>query len=83
MAVYTVRVQAMLTEEQHNTLVECAHRAQKPVGVLVREAVQRVYLQQIDQQRRQEALNRMLTLNAPVGDWEEMEDEIIQAAIND
>lgn len=79
MATYTVRVQTMLTEDQHNVLVECAQRAQKPVGVLVREAVQKVYLQQAERQRRQEALNRMLTLNAPVGTWEEMEDEIIRA----
>jgi len=80
MALYTVRVQAMLTEDQHSTLLECAQRAQKPVGVLVREAVQLVYLQQVEQARRQEALDQMLTLNAPVSDWEEMEDEIIQAA---
>ena len=80
MATYTIRVQTMLTEDQHNVLVECASRAHKPVGVLVREAVQQVYLQQAEHQRRQDALNRMLALNAPVDDWEEMEDEIIQAA---
>lgn len=46
----------------------------------MREAVQQVHLQQAEQARRQEALDRMLALNAPVGEWEEMEDEIIRAA---
>lgn len=82
MATYTVRVQTMLTEDQHNLLVECARRAQKPVGVLVREAVQQVYLREVERERRQQALNRLAALNAPVGDWEEMEEEIIQAAID-
>lgn len=82
MATYTVRVQTMLTEDQHNVLVDCAQRAHKPVGVLVREAVQKVYLQDVERERRQQALDRLVALNAPVGDWEEMENEIIQAAID-
>ncbi len=82
MAVYTVRVQTMLTKDQHNILMDCAQQAHKPVGVLVREAVQKVYLQDIERERRQRALNRLVALNAPVSDWEEMENEIIQAAID-
>ena len=31
--------------------------------------------------KRQDALDRLLTQNAPVDDWEKMEEEIIQAAI--
>ncbi|MCL4836289.1 MAG: hypothetical protein KJZ86_27865 [Caldilineaceae bacterium] len=81
MATYTIRVQTMLTEDQHNVLMNCAQRAQKPVGVLVREAVQKVYLQDVERERRQQALNRLAALNGPVSDWEEMEEEIIQAAI--
>lgn len=53
MATYTVRVQTMLTEDQHNVLVDCAQRAQKPVGVLIREAVQKVYLQDAERAQRQ------------------------------
>ena len=82
MAIYTVRVQTMLADAQHSVPVDCAQRAQKPVGVLVREAVQKVYLQDVERERRQQALNRLVALNAPVSDWEEMEDEIIQAAID-
>jgi len=80
MAVYTRRVQAVLTEEQYETLSRLAEEMEKPLSVLIREAVEQVYLEQADQERRREALRRLLSLEAPVADWDQMEEEIIRGA---
>jgi predicted DNA-binding protein len=80
MAVYTRRVQAVLTEEQFETLSRLSEEMEKPLSALIREAVEKVYLEQADQERRRAALRRLLALEAPVADWEQMEEEIIQGA---
>jgi predicted transcriptional regulator len=80
MAVYTRRVQAVLTEEQYQALSRLAEEMEKPLSVLIREAVEQVYLEQAEQERRRAALRRLLSLEAPVADWDQMEDEIIRGA---
>ena len=80
MAVYTRRVQAVLTEEQFETLSRLAEEMEKPLSALIREAVEKVYLEQVDQERRRAALRRLLSLEAPVADWDQMEEEIIRGA---
>jgi len=80
MAVYTKRVQTVLTVEQYKKLSDLAEKKDQPISVLVRDAVDEVYFQQIKQQQRREALKRLLALGAPVADWEQMESEIIQGA---
>jgi predicted DNA-binding protein len=80
MAVYTHRVQAVLSEEQYETLSRLAKEQGKPVSALIREAVKQVYLEQADRERRRAALQRLLALEAPVDDWEKMEEEIIRGA---
>ena len=81
MAVYTRRVQAVLTEEQYQALSRLAEEMEKPLSVLIREAVEKVYLEQAEQERRRAALQRLLSLEAPVADWDHMEEEIIRGAI--
>lgn len=78
MAVYTHRVQAVLTEEQYEALLALSERTGKPLSELVREAVEKTYLEQEDRDRRQAALERLLSLEAPVSDWPDMEEEISQ-----
>jgi predicted DNA-binding protein len=80
MAVYTRRVQAVLSEEQYETLSRISKEQGKPLSMLIREAVEQVYLEQIDRERRQAALQRLLALEAPVDDWDKMEEEIIRGA---
>ena len=80
MAVYTRRVQAVLSKDQYETLYRIAEEEHKPVSVLIREAVEKVYLEQADRTRRRAALQRLLSLGAPTADWEQMEDEIIRGA---
>jgi predicted DNA-binding protein len=83
MAVYTERVQTVLTPEQLERLLQLAEQSQKPVSVLIREAVEQTYFEAIDRQRRQRALDRLLSLDAPVADWPEMEAEIERGATSE
>ena len=81
MAVYNKRVQAVLTEEQFALLNELAAESGKTISMLIREAVEKVYLEEALRQNRDHALKTLLTLEAPVADWKKMEDEIIRGAI--
>ncbi len=83
MGVHTRRVQAVLTEDQYQTLADLSAREHKPVSALIREAVEQVYLAQAQLERRRAALAELLSLNAPAADWEQMEEEIIQEHIRD
>lgn len=82
MAVYSQRVQTMLTTEQYGVLAQLATQEQKPVSVLVREAIEKVYFAEAERQRRQRALRQLLALDAPVADWSQMEDEITQGVVS-
>lgn len=80
MALYNKRVQSVLTEEQYEMLVELSQSSGKPLSVLIREAVEQVYFERKARDRRQAALQRLLSLQAPVDDWPEMEKEIAEGA---
>jgi len=80
MATYTKRVQTVLTDEQFETLCQLSKELDKPVSLLLREAIETVYFERAQQQRRQAALVKLLALNAPVADWDQMEEEIIRGA---
>ena len=83
MAIYTERVQTVLTKEQYDRLLELAEQEQKPLSVMIREAVEERYFVRIDQQKRQQALANLLALDAPVSDWPQMEAEIEQGALDE
>ena len=80
MATYTKRVQTVLTERQYSVLSRLAEELDTPLSVLIREAIEDTYFEPMQRQRRQEALETLLSLDAPVADWEEMEEEIIRGA---
>lgn len=81
MVQYTRRIQAVLTAEQYEMLSDLSDETGKPVSQLVREAVEKVYLEKASEERRQAALEKLLSLDAPVADWQEMEDEIIRGGL--
>ncbi len=83
MANYTERVQTVLTKEQYERLTELAEQEQKPLSVMIREAVEERYFVKIDQQKRQAALANLLALDAPVADWPQMEAEIEQGMLDE
>jgi hypothetical protein len=80
MGTYVKRVQTLLTEEEYQDLSRLSADWQKPLSALIREAVEKVYFEQVMRQRRRAALESLLALQAPVADWPEMEREIIQEA---
>lgn len=82
MAVYTRRVQTALSEEQYKALTRLSEGSGKSLSTLIREAVERVYFRPVDLKRRLAALESLLSLEAPVSDWEQMETEIIRGALN-
>lgn len=83
MAVYTRRVQAVLTDEQFTTLSKLSRERQQTISELVRQAVEKVYFEEAERARRRVALTELLSLNAPVADWEQMEEEIIRGALEE
>ena len=82
MGTYVKRVQTVLTEEEYQDLTRLAQEKRKPLSVLLREAVE-AYFQQAALERRRAALKRLLSLETPVSDWPQMEEEIIRGAIED
>lgn len=82
LATYIKRVQTVLSEDQYETLTRLSKESGKPVSVLIREAVEQMYFEQVDLQRRRAALEKLLALEAPVNDWDQMEKEIIKGALD-
>jgi predicted DNA-binding protein len=83
MATFTERVQTVLTKAQYERMVALAEQENKPISVLIREAVEEQYLAPVEAQRRRQALRNILALDAPVADWPQMEAEIEQGAIDE
>jgi hypothetical protein len=70
----------VLTEEEFAELTRLAEERHKPISVLIREAVATLYLEKTALDRRRSALKQLLSLNAPVAEWPEMEQEIVRGA---
>jgi len=79
-SVRTKRVQTVLTKEQYELLLQVAKKKKKTVSSLVRQAVEVECLQEELHATRQHALKNLLSLDAPVNDWEKMEGEIVKGA---
>ena len=73
---YVKRVQTMLTEQQYELLREYAQEVDQPVGALVREAVEKTLIIDLEQRRKHKALEWMSAQKLPVDDWETMERQI-------
>lgn len=75
------RVQTTLTEAEYRQLTRLSSATRKPLSALIREAIEQVYFERKTRARRRAALRNLLALNAPVADWQQMEQEIVQGAI--
>jgi hypothetical protein len=73
---YVKRIQAMFTKRQFELLQEYAQEIDTPVGALVRETVEKALITDLEQRRKQKALEWMAAQHLPVEDWETMEDQI-------
>ncbi len=80
--VYTKRIQTVLSKEQYDLLLKIAQERGKPLSVLIREAITETHFKKAVLQQRRAALKRLLSLKAPVANWEEMEAEITKGALD-
>lgn len=74
---YTRKAQVLLTEEEYKTLEEVSARTRKKLGTLIREAVEKVYVEEKRKAERAEAVDRLLSLPAVPApdDYQEWERE--------
>ncbi len=78
MHMLTERTQVLLTSAQRARLERIAAREGRSVGAVIREAVDAYTLPRA--RPRQEALQSLTSLGAPVDDWERMKGEIARGA---
>ncbi len=76
------RAQILFPEDEYRRLKAAAQEQRRSIGSLVREAVAR-QIGDEGRQKRIEAARRLISLNAPVADWPQMEEEIMRGAIAD
>ena len=73
----SARVQVLFEPAQVARLQAIAEREGRSVGALIREAVERTYLDR-DRAERVAAVDQMARLSLPVADWEQMERESVE-----
>ena len=81
MCMYSERTQVLLSPEQLARLKRIASREGRSVGSVIREAVDSFVETEPD--RRQRAYERLISLNAPVDDWEVMKAQILKSQLGD
>lgn len=69
------RTQVLLTEEQRLKVQQLAARSSVSVGAVIRAAID-AYLPPASPEQRRRALDDLLSLNAPVAEWDVMAAEI-------
>ena len=74
---YTKKAQVMLTDEQYKTLEDLSAQSHKKLGTLIRDAVNKVYIEKHKKAEKADAVNRLLSLPPqPVPEnYSEWEDE--------
>jgi predicted transcriptional regulator len=73
----SARVQVLFDPAQVARLQAIAESEGRSVGALIREAVERTYLDR-DRAERVAAVDQMARLSLPVADWEQMERESVE-----
>ena len=73
----SARVQVLFDPAQVARLHAIAESEGRSVGALIREAVERTYLDR-DRAERVAAVDQMARLSLPVADWEQMERESVE-----
>ena len=73
----TKRVQILMEPEEYRELEEIARQKGVSVAELIRTAVKERYF--LASKKQGEAIADILAMNLPVGDWEAVEAEILEA----
>lgn len=71
------RTQILFPEGEYERLREEAEARSCSIGQLVRDAVRLTYVTR-PRKQRQTAARRLIAMELPVGDWEQMEKEIAE-----
>ncbi len=76
------RVEVLFDPERYACLERIARERRKAVGELIREAVEQLVIQP-SQREKKEAVERLISMNIPLGgaSWEEMKEEIARSKI--
>jgi predicted DNA-binding ribbon-helix-helix protein len=77
----TRRTQVLLEPETYDHLEQIAQREDVSVAELIRRAVRETFFSSPASRRR--AFEEICSMEIPVGDWEDMEREIIDAKVAD
>ncbi|MGR3316952.1 MAG: hypothetical protein ACUZ8O_00510 [Candidatus Anammoxibacter sp.] len=59
---YTKKAQVLFTEDQYNTLQEIASKSHKKIGALIREAVDKIYIEKRRKSEIAKAVDHLLSL---------------------
>lgn len=81
MCMFSERTQVLLSPEQLARLKRIASRDGRSVGSVIREAVDSFVEAEPDSRER--ALKSILSMNAPVDDWEVMKAQIMRSQLGD
>jgi hypothetical protein len=81
MCMYSERTQVLLSPAQVAKLKRIAQRERRSVGAVIREAVDAFVESEPDSRLR--AARELLSLNAPVDDWEVMKEQIARSQLGD
>ncbi len=81
MCVFSERTQVLLSPEQLARLKRIAARDGRSVGSVIRDAVDSFVEAEPDSRER--ALQSILSMNAPVDDWEVMKAQIMRSQLGD
>ncbi len=73
----TKRVQVLMEPHEYERLESIAAERGVPVAELIRTAVRERYL--LTRVERRRLVDEILGLDLPVGEWEEAEDEVVEA----
>lgn len=78
----TKRLELRLDEKRFKLLEEEAKRAHTSIAELIRRAVDKCYQpKNIRVKKKLQAVKKMGEVNAPVSDWQEMEEEIVKGML--
>ena len=70
------RAQVVLPEHEYNLLEEYAAETKQSVSIVIRQAIRKTVIVDLEQRRKEQALARLATGDDPVKDWPDMEKDI-------
>lgn len=81
MHMFTERTQVLLSPEQAERLKGIAERQGRSVGAVIRDAIDAYHVR--PQRSKQEILDSLFSLDAPVDDWQVMKEQILAGALGE